>query len=131
MKKENYPGEDLLCPIKYCMNIAGGKWKASILCILANGENHRYSSIKRKLGNVTNTMLSQSLQQLESANMILRIQYNEIPPRVEYSLTEEGKTIVPILIKMAKWGSDQMEKTEKKQSVLNVLRFYNWYVFYY
>lgn len=116
MQKENFRGEELLCPIKYCMDIAGGKWKSSILCILADEKPHRNSNIKRKLGNITNTMLTQSLQQLEDAGMITRTQYNEVPPRVEYSLTEDGKSIIPLLVQMGKWGSIQMEKHSEKRS---------------
>lgn len=108
MYKMEFAGEDLLCPIKYCMGIAGGKWKTSILCILANGKPQRNSTIKRKLGEITNAMLSQSLQQLEKDGMIERIQYNEVPPRVEYMLTEDGKSIIPILLSMARWGSEHM-----------------------
>ena len=113
-KKEDFMGEDLLCPIKYFLGIAGGKWKTSILCTLASGKPERYSRIRRKLGNITNTMLAQSLQQLEEEGMVDRIQYNEIPPRVEYSLTDKGKSIVPILLKMAKWGSENMEGSGQK-----------------
>lgn len=101
-------GEELLCPIKYFFDVAGGKWKTSILCILASGEAHRYSRIRRKLGTITNTMLAQSLQQLEEEGMIDRNQYNEIPPRVEYGLTEKGKTIIPVLLNMADWSSKSM-----------------------
>ena len=115
-KKENFREEELLCPIKYCMDIAGGKWKSSILCILADEKPHRNSNIKRKLGNITNTMLTQSLQQLEDAGMITRTQYNEVPPRVEYSLTEDGKSIIPLLVQMGKWGSIQMEKHSEIRS---------------
>lgn len=108
IKKEKFVGEELLCPIKYFLEVAGGKWKTSILCILATGELHRYSRIRRKLGNITNTMLAKSLQELEDEDIVERIQYNEIPPRVEYLLTDKGKTIVPILLKMAEWSSRSM-----------------------
>lgn len=115
MNKIDFNGEELLCPIKHCMNVAGGKWKSSILCILANGKPQRNSRIKRKLGGITNSMLSQSLQQLEEDGMINRIQYNEVPPRVEYQLSDDGKTMIPILLSMAKWGSEHMKKNNKKQ----------------
>lgn len=106
--KADFTGEELLCPIRYFLDVAGGKWKTSILCILATGKPQRYSLIRRKLGNITNTMLAQSLQQLEDEGMVDRMQYNEIPPRVEYRLTEKGMSMVPVLIKMAKWGNDNM-----------------------
>lgn len=108
IKKEKFVGEELLCPMKYFLEVAGGKWKTSIICILSTGEPHRYSRIRRKLGNITNTMLAKSLQELEDEDIVERIQYNEIPPRVEYLLTDKGKTIVPILLKMAEWSSRSM-----------------------
>ncbi|WP_314048725.1 helix-turn-helix domain-containing protein [Peptostreptococcus stomatis] len=108
IKKEKFVGEELLCPMKYFLEVAGGKWKTSIICILATGEPHRYSRIRRKLGNITNTMLAKSLQELEDEDIVERIQYNEIPPRVEYLLTDKGKTIVPILLKMAEWSAKTM-----------------------
>ena len=112
MKKEHFNGEELLCPIKYCMDIIGGKWKTSILCILADGKAHRTCNIKRKLGNITNTMLAQTLRQLSDANMIQRIQFNEVPPRVEYLLTENGKTVIPLLLSIAKWGNSQLSQED-------------------
>ncbi len=102
-------GEALLCPVRYALDIVGGKWKLPILCMLAPGTPTRYSTIKRKLGDVTNMMLSQSLKELEAVGMIRREQYNEVPPRVEYSLTDKGNSIVPILIQFGEWGADNMQ----------------------
>ncbi|CAK7022308.1 MAG: hypothetical protein PEPC_00926 [Peptostreptococcus russellii] len=96
--------EELICPVRYFLEVAGGKWKSSILCILSDCECHRYSRIKRKLNGITNTMLAKSLKELEADGMLERIQYNEVPPRVEYKLTEKGEGIMPILEDMAKWG---------------------------
>ncbi|WP_242825885.1 winged helix-turn-helix transcriptional regulator [Metaclostridioides mangenotii] len=102
--------EELICPIKYALDIVGGKWKLPILCILASGKPTRYSSLKRKLEDITNTMLAQSLKELESDEIILRKQYNEVPPKVEYTITEKGNSIIPILGKFAKWGSINMKE---------------------
>lgn len=101
--------EALLCPIRYSLDIVGGKWKLPILCALASGEPTRYSAIRRKLGDVTNMMLTQSLKELEATGMIFREQYNELPPRVEYSLTDKGSSIVPILVQFGAWGADNMK----------------------
>ncbi len=100
---------ELVCPVRYSLDIVGGKWKLPILCLLAAGEPIRYSTIKRKLGDVTNMMLTQSLKELEAAGMLHREQYNEVPPRVEYALTEKGKSIVPILIQLGEWGAENMK----------------------
>nr|WP_312216802.1 helix-turn-helix domain-containing protein [Clostridioides sp.] len=102
--------EELICPIKYGLDIVGGKWKLPILCILASGKPTRYSSLKRKLEGITNTMLAQSLKELESDYIVNREQYNEVPPRVEYTLTNKGNSIIPILGKFAKWGSMNMQE---------------------
>lgn len=100
--------EDMLCPIRYTQDVIGGKWKLPIICMLADGKPTRYSCIKRKLTGITNMMLSQSLKDLETAGIVHRKQYNEVPPRVEYTLTEKGKSIVPILMQLAQWGVNNM-----------------------
>ncbi len=101
--------QGLLCPVRYSLDIVGGKWKLPILCMLASGEPTRYSAIKRKLGDVTNMMLSQSLKELEATGMVYREQYNEVPPRVEYTLTEKGTSMVPILVQLGAWGMQNMQ----------------------
>ncbi|MBP2663357.1 MAG: yybR 2 [Firmicutes bacterium] len=107
---ETYAGEKLLCPIRYTIDVVGGKWKLPIICMLASGLPTRYSSIKRKLTGVTNMMLSQSLKDLEADGIVHREQYNEVPPRVEYTLTDKGKSIIPPLMKLAEWGAGHMRE---------------------
>jgi DNA-binding HxlR family transcriptional regulator len=99
----------LYCPIRYALDTVTGKWKLPILCVLAHGPN-RYNSILRKLDGITNMMLAQSLRELEDDGMIVREQFNEVPLRVEYSLTERGKSLVPLLRQTAKWGIMQLAK---------------------
>ena len=101
---------ELLCPVRYTMDVVGGKWKLPILCMLAPGKPIRYSGIKRKLTGVTNMMLSQSLKELEAAGMIHREQYNEVPPRVEDSMTDKGNSILPTLIKLGEWGAGVLQQ---------------------
>ncbi|SDF79596.1 winged helix-turn-helix transcriptional regulator [Sporomusa acidovorans] len=102
--------EELLCPIRYAIDIVGGKWKLPIICMLASGLPTRYSTIKRKLTGITNMMLAQSLKELEASGIVHREQYNEVPPRVEYTLTDKGKSIIPPLIKLAEWGGSHMQE---------------------
>lgn len=104
-----YAAGELLCPIRYTVDIVGGKWKLPIICMLAGGLPTRYSTIKRKLTGVTNMMLAQSLKELEADGIVHREQYNEVPPRVEYMLTDKGKSILPILLKLAEWGESHMQ----------------------
>lgn len=108
--KEVETANDMVCPIRYMLDLFGGKWKLPIVCMLSAGTPIRYSAIKRKLGSVTNMMLSQSLKELEAAGVINRQQYNEVPPRVEYSLAEKGKSILPALTQMAQWAVTVMQK---------------------
>lgn len=98
-----------ICPLKYLTETFGGKWKMPIICILADASPKRYSSIKRRLGGITNMMLAQSLKELEASGLISRTQYNEVPPRVEYSLTERGKGALPMLTAAAQWAVSEME----------------------
>lgn len=109
VRDETY-AEELLCPIRYAIDIVGGKWKLPIICMLASGVPTRYSSIKRKLTGVTNMMLAQSIKELESSGIVHREQYNEVPPRVEYTITDKGKSIIPPLVKLAEWGGDHMQE---------------------
>jgi DNA-binding HxlR family transcriptional regulator len=108
--KAKTAGENLYCPIRYFLDIAGGKWKLPIICMLAGGKPLRYSAIKRKLADVTNMMLAQSLRELEAAGMIHREQYNEVPPRVEYTLSGKGKGVLPSLKKLAEWITGNMQE---------------------
>jgi DNA-binding HxlR family transcriptional regulator len=103
-------GVNLLCPLRYAIDVVGGKWKLPIICMLAGGLPTRYSSIKRKLTGVTNMMLAQSLKELGASGIIHREQYNEVPPRVEYTLTDKGKSIIPHLVKLAEWGAGHMQE---------------------
>ncbi|WP_304508498.1 winged helix-turn-helix transcriptional regulator [Anaerotignum sp.] len=101
--------DNYFCPVRYTLGILGGKWKMPILCMLSKEDSMRYSSIKRKLGDVTNMMLAQSLKELDAAGIIHREQYNEIPPHVEYSLTEKGTSFIPVLGQFRAWGLEYME----------------------
>jgi DNA-binding HxlR family transcriptional regulator len=110
VRDEASAGESLLCPLRYAIDVVGGKWKLPIICMLAGGLPTRYSSIKRKLTGVTNMMLAQSLKELEAAGIVQRKQFNEVPPRVEYTLTDKGKSIIPPLLNLAAWGSGHMQE---------------------
>ena len=103
--------KNFMCPLKHLSDTFGGKWKLPIICILsADDTPKRYSVIKRRLGNITNMMLSQSLHELEASGLIHREQFNEIPPHVEYSLTERGKEALPFLRKAGEWAVSDMMK---------------------
>lgn len=91
------------CPMDVGLNILSGKWTLRILWHLSKGPV-RFNELQRLLGTITTKTLSQQLRQLEEQQMILRTVYPETPPKVEYSLTEVGKTIQPILKELCEWG---------------------------
>lgn len=92
------------CPVSATLTVISGKWKWIIIYYLSKEEVIRYNQIKEKLPAIAHRTLSLQLKELELDGIILRTQYNQIPPKVEYSLTEKGKTLIPILNLMADWG---------------------------
>lgn len=91
------------------MNLISGKWKLVILWHLADQGVLRYGEIKKALGKITHKMLSQQLKELEHDGFVHREAYPEIPPKVEYSLTPHGKSLLPVLESISQWGRDNME----------------------
>lgn len=92
------------CSIRYALHLLGGKWKFRIVWILSQHESVRYNELKRQLKGISNIMLTQSLQELADHMIVSREQFNEIPPRVEYSLTGLGRELLPALKEMAAWA---------------------------
>lgn len=96
--------KDIRCPLEYGMELFGGKWKSRIICVLSDIGTMRYSSLRSEMANITDAVLAATLKELITDDIVERNQYDEIPPRVEYSLTEKGKSIVPILQSICKWS---------------------------
>ena len=96
------------CGLKKVINIVGGKWKIMILCVIDNNEVVRYGEIRRTVHGITNTMLANSLKELEADGLVERKMYNEMPVRVEYNLTDKAKSLIPILLELKKWGEDNL-----------------------
>ncbi len=99
------------CTVAVTLDIIGGKWKSLILWQLSF-KTLRFSQLQRRLSSVTQKMLTQQLRELESNGLVHREVFAEVPPRVEYSLTELGESVVPILQLMCQWGKDYLETTE-------------------
>ncbi len=95
---------DIRCPLEYGLEIFGGKWKSRIICVLAAMNTLRYSELRKEMTNITDAVLAATLKELIADEVIQRVQYNEIPPRVEYSLTEKGCSVVPILQSICRWS---------------------------
>lgn len=98
------------CPINYTLSIVGGKWKWAILWIVFKNEVIRYGKLKENLSSIAHKTLSQQLKELEDNQLIIRKQYNQIPPKVEYSLSEKGETLIPILNLLYQWGEKNISK---------------------
>ncbi len=96
--------DDIRCPLEHGLEIFGGKWKSRVICVLNENKVLRYSEIRNEMINITDTVLAATLKELIKDGIINRIQYNEIPPRVEYELTERGKSVVPILQSICMWA---------------------------
>lgn len=107
---ENFNQKYEKCPMYYTMSILEGKWKWVILWKIYEQKIIRYNKLKDMLKPIAHKTLSQQLKELERDNIIHREQYNQIPPKVEYWLTEDGKTLIPILELMFKWGERRMLK---------------------
>lgn len=98
-----------ICPVETGLELLSGKWKPRILWKLHQQEVLRFGELKRQLPDITAKMLTQQLRDLERDGLVHRQVYPQVPPKVEYSLSEFGRTLKPILDMMAQWGSDNHE----------------------
>ncbi len=103
---ENIAGQG--CGLKKVLNIIGGKWKILLLCVIDDEGVMRYGELRRAVYGITNTMLAQSLKEMEEDGLIERKQYREMPVRVEYSLTEKAHSMIPILLELKHWGEKHL-----------------------
>ncbi len=101
------------CPVETTLELIGGKYKALILWHLSQGVL-RYSQLRSRLAGITPKMLTQQLRELEAKDLVCREVYPVVPPKVEYSLTELGRSLMPVLVAMRDWGSDYLRKTSKE-----------------
>lgn len=94
---------EIKCPVTGMLQLIGGKWKPVILYCLRS-EKRRFGEIAARIPDLSRKVLTQQLKELEEDGLVTRTQYNEIPPRVDYELTELGKSLAPVLKEMEKWG---------------------------
>ena len=104
MKRYNLNGTYFYCPVDLTLQIVGGRWKGIVLWNLRDGVK-RFSELKRTLVTINDKMLSQVLRELEEQGVVNRKVYQVVPPKVEYSLTKEGKKLLPIMQAMNDYGS--------------------------
>ncbi|MFW2499896.1 winged helix-turn-helix transcriptional regulator [Clostridium diolis] len=96
-------------PFAYAMSLIDGKWKMYILFWLWKKQILRYGELKRSLGTITHKMLSTQLKELESDNLIIRKEYPQVPPKVEYSLSQRGLSIMPVLQCLCEWCNNHID----------------------
>ena len=113
--------KDIRCPLEYGLEVFGGKWKSRVICVLAEKQVLRYSEIRREMANITDAVLASTLKELITDDIISRKSYDEIPPRVEYSLTDKGISVVPILKSICKW-SGAYHKEDNENTLLQCQR---------
>ncbi|RSK42777.1 winged helix-turn-helix transcriptional regulator [Hymenobacter perfusus] len=91
------------CPVRTTLNVLGGKWKLLVLSTLFGGAR-RYGELRRLLPEITEKMLIQELRELELDGIVQRVVYQQVPPKVEYSLTEQGQRVQPMIAALVSWG---------------------------
>jgi len=101
------------CPIRNVMSRFGDKWSLLLLCTIPTDGKLRYKELLKAVPDISQKMLSSTLKRLEEDHLIHREAYAGIPPRVEYSLTEMGKSLMPVLVQMIGWSQEHFEEVTK------------------
>lgn len=104
MSNEKYMSKYDTCPLSAAIDVIGGKWRLPVIWAIHKNGVVRYNELKRQVEGITNMMLTQSLKELEGHGVVKRTQYAEIPPRVEYTLSDKGEALIPTLKALADWG---------------------------
>jgi DNA-binding HxlR family transcriptional regulator len=112
--KKTFVFDENTCPVTATMKLLGGKWKPILINAIYFTSPARFGELKRSVVGITQSMLTQQLRELEEDGIVSRKIYAEIPPKVEYSLTEFGLTLSPVIQTMAQWGKEF--KLNKKKS---------------
>ena len=107
-KMESIPDEIESCPIYKVMELFQGKWTVWILFELSRHETMRFGELKKAIAGISNTMLASTLKDLEEKKLVERIQYNEIPPHVEYMATDKVKELQAVFQAMSEWGGKNL-----------------------
>lgn len=104
------------CPVEATLEVIGGKWKVVILYHLTHEGTHRFAELRKKIPGVSERMLTQQLRELEEDGIVHREVYAEVPPKVEYSLTDYGRTLRPITALMCEWGTKHIKRKKSRKT---------------
>ena len=105
------------CPVEAALDMIGGKWKSMIVAILMDEQSVRFNELQRRLKDVTHKVLTKQLRDLEKCGLVNRAVHAEVPPRVEYSLTDLGRTLEPLMAQLRQWGEKfALKRTTEKQA---------------
>lgn len=107
---------DNICLKKETLRIFAGKWKMTILYHLSTGGTKRFNELRGLIPEITQKILTNQLRELEEQDIVLRVVYPQVPPKVEYSLTDYGKTLQPVMALMVEWGAVHLEHMQKKNA---------------
>ena len=108
-KKEQLNSIIEICPVRNVVARFGNKWALLVILVLSENEPIRYNELGRKIPDISSRVLSNTLRILEADGLVNRRFFQEVPPRVEYSLTETGRSLVPIIIKLTEWAQNNMK----------------------
>ncbi len=108
MTQENYCNHPYGCSVEATLSVIGGRWKPVIIFKLLYHDVLRFGELQKEIQGITQRMLTNQLRELETDKVVLRKVYAEVPTRVEYSLTDYGRTLEPIMIAMRDWGAEHM-----------------------
>ena len=112
IKRKNKDFKPNNCPVTHCINLIGGKWKPVIIHLIRKDCN-RFSMLQRAIPAISKQMLVNQLREMEDDGLLERIIYAEIPPRVEYKISEYGQTLLPIIDSMSAWGLRDLKMTKE------------------
>lgn len=110
MRKKEYLNSIIeICPVRNVIARFGNKWALLVLLVISETEPIRYNELRRKIPDISSRVLSGTLRTLEADDLIIRRLYNEVPARVEYSLTDIGRSLIPIILQLTEWAQNNMK----------------------
>lgn len=104
------------CPVHRTLELLSEKWRTHMIYELCKHPSMRFSELKRAYPHITNTMLTNTLRDLETLGIVNREQFNEIPPHAEYSLTEKGRGLLPVFFEISKWGEHNLDASSPAET---------------